>query len=76
MLHGIRMFGSKDEEYAVFLAVEDFLEDEVLLDIGQQEFSSLALPCKEKKLYGFDIWFDLLLWEKINSTLWKPLLLD
>lgn len=58
MLHGIRMFGSKDQQYSVFLTVEDFLDDEVLLDTGEQEFSSLALPCKEKKLYGFDIWFD------------------
>ena len=74
MLHGIRLFGSKDSEYQVDLQVINCRNNEKLLDLEDDCFSSVPLPFKKDKIYVFDFLFDPIVLIKNNHYIVKALM--
>ena len=57
LLHGIRLFGSKDGEYNVHLVVEN-QEGDHLVTFENKTFSCVPLQCHSESYYGFDVMFN------------------
>ena len=57
MLHGIRCFGSKNSEYFVSMDIIDCQNDEILLQMEENHFSSVPLSFKEAEIDVFDVLF-------------------
>ena len=58
MLHGIRLFGSKDNRYIIDMKIRDSQKQETLLFLFEEFFDSVPLAFKEKKIDVFDVMFD------------------
>ena len=74
MLHGIRFFGSKDNEYQVDLKVINCQSKVTLLDLEDYCFTSIPLPFKKEKIYVFDFLFDPIVLTKNNHYVVKALM--
>ena len=57
MLHGIRLFGSKGNDYEVHLEISDCQTWNSLIEL-RKTFSSVSFPYKEKEIYVLDVLFD------------------
>ena len=57
MLHGIRLFGSKGNNYKVFLEIMDCQTDYYSLIDVEENFLSVPFPYKEEEIYVIDILF-------------------
>ena len=71
MLHGIRLFGSKNKEYAVSMEVKDLQNKETLYVLEEETFSSVPLAYKDEKIDGFDVLFGPLVLRKDNDYVVK-----
>ena len=59
MLHGIRLLGSQDHEYAVSMKIKECHQrKEPLFLLENKVFSCVPLPSKAGQIDGFDIFFD------------------
>ena len=57
MLHGICLFGSKGNDYEVYLDIMDCQTDNSLITV-EENFLSVPFPYKEEEIYVLDILFD------------------
>ena len=64
MLHGIRLFGSKGNNYEVYLDIMDC--QRTLIIINFENFLSVPFPYKEEKIYVIDVLFDPCLLKRNN----------
>jgi len=58
MLHGIRLFGSKNNEYNVSMEITDCRSSETLFSLEDEKFLSVPLSFKGDEIDVFDVLFD------------------
>ena len=58
MLHGIRLFGSKGNEYVVTMTVEEMPTKKTFVNLSCKTYLSVPLPYKEEEIDVFDVLFD------------------
>ena len=73
LLHGIRLFGSKNNSYFVSMKVKDCQNKESLFSSGER-FTSVPLPYKPEKIDGFDVMFEPFVLRKDNKYVVKALI--
>jgi len=73
ILHGIRLFGSKDNQYFVDMKIRD-QNKETLMFLEDQCFSSRPLPWKADKIDVFDVLFDPVVLRRNNHYVVKALI--
>ena len=57
MLHGIRLFGSKGNDYEVYLDIMNCHTNNSVINV-EGKFLSVPFPHKEEEIYVFDVLFD------------------
>ena len=57
MLHGIRLFGSKGNDYDVYLDIMDCQTNNSLINV-EENFLSVPFPYKEEEIYVLEVLFD------------------
>ena len=58
MLSGIRLFGSKDNDYFVSMKIKECHSKKTLFTLEEEKFSSVPLQFKEEKIDIIDVLFD------------------
>ena len=74
MLCGIRLFGSKNNEYIVSMKIRECHTKETLFSLEEEKFSSVPLQSKEEEIDVIDVLFDAFLLTKNKHYVVKALI--